>query len=308
MPARHSKRRTVLRNKPKKDRPRYLIYILVLVVIIASYVFLNLSTKFWDKSAKLTLVTKDANGDVVLVIFDVPDRSITNYVIPKDVQVEVARQLGVWRLGSVWQLGKDEKLNGELLVETVTHYFNFPVYVWGDTTSLGFTKGIAEILKAMFSPYQTNLGFGDRVRLGIFAMEVTNQDRDEVDLSNSSSMKKMTLSDGEGGYVLVNDFGQTIMSNFADPYISSKEFKIYVKDGTATGGVAESVGKVIEVMGAKVAALEKGDVNGVCTVSGQDTTAVKRIAEVFSCKENIGKLDNSFDVEVDLGRDFSNKF
>jgi len=281
----------------------------ILIVAVGIFVFFRLTTFYWQKDSKLSVVVPVDNGDVNVLTFDPIGESITRLVIPGETQVVVARQLGTWRIKSVWGLGKDEGLSGKLLAETVIGQFKLPVYIWASQRALGYWQGDAKsILGSTISFYDTNLGVGDKLRLAIFSFRVKNFKKQEIDLSSSSILKKRTLVDGEDGYIVTGSTPANILAVFSDTEIAYANSKVQIIDSTKSKLSAETVGEVLETVGMKVASITKAEEEDIdCLVSGSIKKAVDEVINIFSCKE--GEEDTgAFDLVIKIGNEFEKRF
>lgn len=306
MPAR--KRRRPRRKRLVKKNSR-LGSIWVFVFLAFTFLIINLTTRFWNNTAKLSLVATKEDGGVVVIVFDPLAEKITSIEFPGNTQVEVARQLGTWKIGSLWQLGKNEGLEGKLLAETLVYHFRLPIYIWGDKPAGKFSEGSPLfIISAVFSPYSTNLGFGDRLRLGLFALGVKNSKRENIDLA-LGYLRKTVLIDGEEGYVLPASLPGSIVAIFSDPEVSKLQTKVQIIDRTSRPGVAKRVGKILEAFGAKTALIKDEGVEDFnCLISGRNKETVKKISLLFSCDKEKTYEEGSFDLKVELGEEFARRF
>jgi len=92
------------RRKSKKTNNNVTKTAFFLLFAFVFFLLISLRTRFWDSTTKLALVVN--REDVVLIyIFDKGLEEITTITIPNSTQVQVSRQLGTWKLGSVWKLG-----------------------------------------------------------------------------------------------------------------------------------------------------------------------------------------------------------
>ena len=308
-PAQRRKKR-VKQQARKSKKSKYLKFLLILLVPILLFLLIILQTKFWKSSAETFLVIGKENGDVIVSVFDPEFEKITNIIIPKNTEVEVARQLGRWKLGSVRELGENEDLEGKLLAESVVKHFKLPVAAWADAPALGFAEGdVAGIIKASLLPYKTNLGIGDRVKLGIFSVRIKNLKRENIDFSEGNILKKVTLIGGEEGYVLAGRLPNYIIALFSNPNISSDGATVVILDATGRPNAAEEMGEVVEVMGIKLANIKKEEVDDCdCQVKGKDKELLEEIARVFSCKKLKVEPEGNFDLEIKIGKDFVKRF
>ena len=307
-----ARRRKTRKRKSKKKGERKVIYKILfwILVLLAIFLVFRLTTKYWNNVSKLTLVSPQENGDIQVSTFDPKADSIRVVVIPKDTQIRVARQLGTWRIKSVWELGENEGLNGQLLSESVTKQFKIPVYVWGDVKVSGFSSSkAAKVIKSTILPYKTNLGIGDRVRLGMFSLGVKNFKRETTDLSDTKVLERTVLVDGSAGYKVVGDLPSSIVAIYSDPYLSSVSAKTQIVDATSDAVVAKEVGEIVEVVGLKVTSIENVEVNNEldCIVSGKDKELTKTISQLFSCDIKNREEDN-FDLIIQMGEEFVKRF
>lgn len=308
-PAQRRRRRVKAkaRKSGKKSIKKFLV-----VIFLAIFLFLLLifQTKFWSSSAKSFLVIQKKSGDIVVSVFDPELEKITNIVIPKNTEVGVARQLGVWKLGSVWRLGENEGIGGRLLAETIVKHFKLPVVAWADSLAEGLAMGdLLGVTKGSLLPYKTNLGMGDKIRIGLFSIRIKNFKREDINLSESNVLRKTRLIDGEEGYVLVGDLPNWLNALFSNPDISDAKVKVIIYDATGKVRIAEEVGEVVEVMGAKLASVKKekaGDFD--CEISGREKRIANEVAKVFSCQKLKRDPEGNFDLEIRLGKEFARRF
>ncbi|MGB6839024.1 MAG: hypothetical protein WBD86_00425 [Microgenomates group bacterium] len=300
-PAQRRKRRS--KSKSKK-------FLLILFFATFLFVLVTHQTKFWRSDAKSFLLIRRSGGDIAVSIFDPKLEKVTNIIIPKNTEVTVARQLGTWKLGSVWKLGENEGLEGRLLAETIVKHFKLPVVVWADSGAEGFAGGeLMGIIKAVFVPYKTNLGIGDRVKIGFFSVRIKNLKREEIDLSETNILKQVTLIDGEEGYILTGGLPNWLNALFSNPKISSAGTKVIIVDATGKTQIAEEVGEVIEVMGAKLASIKRRKAEGFdCEILGKEKEVVDEMSKLFSCRKPKNLPQGNFDLEIRIGEDFARRF
>lgn len=306
MPARKIKSKK-LRKGSKKGKSKR-IFIFFLAVSVLGF-FILLKTQFWQKNQRLILAI-NSSPDIKIVVFDNNTYEITTILVPKSIEVEVSRDLGIWRIGSLWQLGINEKLGGKLFSDTITKNLRIPTYIWADKEAQGFASGnIFNVFKAVFLPYKTNLEFGDKIRLGLFSIRVKDFKMNTINLSNTEMLYKDNLKDGNSGFVISDKFPRNLLPYISDPIMSKQVLKITITDATGKPEVSERVGEIVEVMGPKVAAIvkrEKGDFD--CTVKSVNKEIGIRISRVFSCRIGKGNPEGNFDIELILGGGFAERF
>ena len=281
-----------------------------LLIPLFLFLLITFQTRFWKSSGKTFLVIGKENGEVVVSVFDPGLEKITNIIIPRNTEVEVARQLGRWKIRSVRELGENEDLEGKLLAETVVKHFKFPVAAWADAPALGFAEGdFLGIIKASLLPYKSNLGIGDRLKLGIFSIRIKNLKRESIAFSEENILKKVTLIGGEEGYVLAGRLPNYIIALFSNPNITDNGATVTILDATETPNIAEEMGEVIEVMGVKLASIKKEEVDASdCEIKGKNKELLEEIARVFSCKELKVEPEGNYDLEIKIGKAFPKRF
>lgn len=279
-----------------------LIKILIPVIIIASaFLFLKITTKYWNGSAKVSFVFQDENTNVEVVVLDPQLGEETTLIIPGDTEVNVAHGFGTLRIKNVWKLGVDENLNGSLLAQTVTEQFLFPTYLWS-------SRSLGNLWQFVFSPGKTNISFGDRLSMAIFSMNVKSIDQSQIDLGKSLFLKKQNLTDGMPGYTLSGPVSDRLTVYFSDNDFATRNLKFGLTDATGTPGIANGVGNILEVLGGKVVSIDKRipDPHLDCVVGGLNPEAVTEVERLFSCKKV--SLNTNFDLEVHLGELFAKRY
>lgn len=305
MPARsrRQKRRAKKKGKPKKTGLIVVLFVLVLVPL-----FIFITTKFWKKDEKLSVAVFKDTGDVSVTVFDPVAPKITNILIPADMQVKSARQYGSWKIKNLRELGEDEGVDGKLVSESLMYYFKFPVKAWADNGASGFSEGgLSKILKAVFSPYLSNLGFGDKVKIGIFSLKTKNLNREDINVENFSVIRKTRLIDGGEGYVLFGKLPNSLYAVFSDPQISKTNINVKIINASKRGELTQSVGDILEVLGVKIAVTNNiKSENMDCEVLGQDKTLILKISQLFECESRVKDV-GSFDFEIKLGEEFAKR-
>jgi hypothetical protein len=269
------------------------------------------TSKCFKYASSFNLVVIANNGDLNVVNFDNQNQSITAVVIPGSTQLSVSRQLGIWRARGLFQLGENEGYSGNLMSESVMKDFSFPANAWATPDAMGLVKGnLAGVLKAVFYPYKTNLKLSDKIRLAALSLKVTGYKKDLINLEDTGVIKPAKLMDGESGFVLTGAISPQVNSVFSDSLFSEKEVRILIKNYSKTGGpVADNMGQIIEVLGAKVSAISQEESRNInCLVVGKDSKLVNVFSSLFGCDKRMEKTDGGFDVEIDMGEQFAARY
>lgn len=94
----------------KNSLVRFMIFAVVIGVVLlclglVKYIF---RTHYWRGDNRLVLVIHEANDDVIVSSIDPVAKEIVNIRIPGSTEIEVADNLGKWRVGKLWKLGFQE--------------------------------------------------------------------------------------------------------------------------------------------------------------------------------------------------------
>lgn len=302
-----SKRRIRKQSKSQKSfLPLFLVGFLFLVI---GFVVCVLKSGLWKGKEKFSVVVKEKN-DVLVAVVDPEAGTVTQVKIPAETQVLVAGGLGSWKLGSVWQLGINEKKPGELLARTIAKNFGFPVFAWAEEKAQGFFTGQG-LASAFFGHYPTNLRLGDRLALAKFALGVGQTKRTEINLAlfNQFLVKKV-LTDGSLGYKLSGKVPEDVKAVFTDEKVSDANLKAHIILRTSNRSFAGQVAGVIETIGAKVSLIsdEEIDQNLSCLLRSKDPSLQKKLVRIFGCEELSKEKETGFDIEIILGEGFGKNF
>lgn len=284
------------------------VILVIALVFVGLFLFIGLNTKYWDGRNKVAFAFQVDNGNVGVLVADPSLDELTMLTIPGDTEVNVAEDYGTFRIKNVWQLSRNENLGGRLLPETIMQNFYFPLNLWSGPSGIALArKDFKGVVGFVFSPNSTNIPFGDRLRLSLFALGIQSLGKNDINLGESQFLRKENLKDGQPGYRLNGPSSERLTVYFSDNEMSQALPKVYVIDQTGRFGVAELVGRIVEVMGGKVVSIDKREVKAVnCEVRGRSKSIVSKVANIFSCKVGSGSSD--FDIEINLGSDFAKRF
>lgn len=311
MPARRKRRRLrAVNNKKSNGLKRFKVFLVFIFIIILVVLFLKFNRKYWNNEDKLAIVIQADSGELIVGVFDPNLNEITTIDIPADTQLSVSRQLGNWKAKSLWNLSEDKKLRGKLLSESVMRYFHFPVYIWAGSRAEGLvsTSSIS-IVKSALYPVNTNLSLVDRIHIGLFALRIPNSRRMHIALEDTTYLRRSTLSDGSSGYKKTQSMPNTLLAVFSDPILAESEYRVSIIDDTGDSGVADTVGDVLSVLGAKLALVKKGEEKDYdCSVASSNKNVEEKIAKIFSCNKGNSVVRNSGEIELTLGKKFAERF
>ncbi len=303
--------RTAQKRKPKTSKSfwRYLLGFFGLITLVFIAYLILVPAKYWDGKSRLALAIQDKSGAVKLSVFDPQTESITVITVPANTQVDVARQLGEWKIGSVWKLGENEKIGGSIISETVTKTLRLPTEGWADMGALGFTKdNNLAIWQSVIGAYKTNLSLKDRIGIAFFAQSVKSPQRNEIDLSQTPLLIRTKLSDGSLGYEVRDLSVAQISAYFADARISEENIGVSIFYPRSRMQEVQKLGEIIQILGVKVTSLEllTQDLVFNCKIVSQGNLTAKKIAEVFNCKTEI--KNNQTGIQLLVGEEFFRRF
>src|SRR3989344_673748 len=276
------RRKKIRSYKEKKRNPGFPLKKVLFPLAFLAVIFLYLwgTSRIFAGNSKIT-VAVNGREQVYISTFDRESGSVSNLILPPNTQLNVSRQLGTWKAESVWRLGENEKLEGVLLSETILKNFKIPVNAWAEFPFYATSEGkLTGIFKA-FLPYKTNLGMGDRIRLALFSLGVPPAKRINIDLKTQNFLKKTKLIGGEEGFIISENFPQSLYYLFSDTKVNSANLRIEIQNHSGVGRGADLVAAVLEVLGGKAAAITRlSSEDFFCEVSGDDKEIVRKIAQI----------------------------
>ncbi len=293
-------------HKTKKPRKRRLWFIVSLPLLAVSFaVFIVLSSAYWDGEFNFTVLVGNKSGAVALYTFHEQSHSIVKVLIPGDTEVDVARNYGKLKIKNLWQLATNENIDGQLIQQTVTKSFMFPVEAWIADDEVSFFEGdFFDRLVALVSPVASNLTLGDKLRIFLYSLKITNENYSEIDLKDYPNYLVIArLLDGESGYVVNPEaMPARLIGLYSDPRILTSNVTSLVVYSPGTKGKGRHLSTIIETLGTKVALLESGDeVNVDCEVRSINSYVRKKMARVFNCKESKNLPRGNFGLEIAVG-------
>lgn len=276
----------------KRVRRHFPVAVLLLLLLVLAVLIYACRPKLWNSKEKLIMATHGRNGNVTVSVMDPAGGTRSDIIIPGNLQVQVAGELGTWKLSSIWQLGVNEKKGGNLLAKTIVKNFGFPVVAWKDEET-----------------QKSNLSLGDKLRLWIFNLRVRGNSIYEVDLSQTAFLKKTRFLDGESGYVVSGALPLEISALFFDDEISKGNLKARIVNFSNNSLVAEKLGQVIEIMGVKIASIEKREsADFDCNLSGSNIRLIDKLDLIFDCSNNSSEESGGYDVSLEIGKGFIRRF
>ena len=115
-------------------RPGYLLFwflvVFGLLIVFGLFgkVYLGYRNRLWDNKTRFTIVVAKENPEVYS--FESATKTLVHFSIPKNTQIEASNKMGKWYIGSLWQLGKQKGLKGELLQKSIQKSFGIATDAW----------------------------------------------------------------------------------------------------------------------------------------------------------------------------------
>ncbi len=307
-PARRLKRYKSSKHKTHIKIPWLYLGIVFLAISLFVLVvcFFILRPKNFDDNSKLSLVI-NTDENLSIYVIDPAEPEIVKIKIPTETEIDSARDLGKFKAGNIWQLGQNEKIGGKLLQEGIVKNFGFPVSAWADSEADKlFSGNILQKFSVVFSKFDSNLSVGDKFKIALFTMR--NVKKKEIDLSETSFLRKTRFMDGESGYTITQSIPSNLVLVFTDSLVSKKQLKVVLKNASGLSS-DNTIPSVIEFSGGKVVSELREDGREIyCEVDSSEKEFAKKIAEVFGCTLKLKKAEGNFDVEITIGKEFLKRY
>lgn len=237
-------------------------FVFFLAFVFLAVIFFKVSTleKF------IYVNNKDGNAEIIIV--DSKKNNTTKIFIDKDFKLESTRNLGEYKLGSLWILGEKEKYQGKLLSETITKNFAIPIYLWKNEK-------------------YSNLNLYQKIKVYL----ITRRSKNDYDYSLTTKILK-----------------DTVLVNFTDPFVADNLPKVRIEDLTGGYGQVNIISKILNIIGFKTVDYFKGyDEKLDCEVIGKNKLYNKIVANIFTCEDKID-LNKPWDLELRVGKIFADRF
>lgn len=277
--------------------------------------FYSLNTKprefSWDGKSGLNLIIaktkKDPDGNNLdsfnFVSLNNEEGKITIIKLSDEIQLDVPRNFGFWKLGSVYKLGQENKppMGEDLLKMSVSRMLALPVDGIIEVTS-DSTLDIAGLISMwkgnlltgfnFLTNIKTDLSLKESMDFIVKASKIRSDKITSLDLFRSTITQSKLLPDssrvlGVDG-VKLDTFTK---QNLIDQVISNEDLTVSIYNGTDHPGLTSEAVRLINNLGARVTitsnASEKFVKNGVYVNPEEGSEAeksqtYKRLAEIFA--------------------------
>lgn len=305
--------RKLRQKRTKQFNLRKILRILSLIIILfiaVLFIKLAISPSVWDKKYQFSFTYPTINGVMVAVLNPI-NKTATNIFIPENTQAEVANQLGKWRLGSVWKLGKQEKVGGYLLSRSLIKSFSLPIDAWAAESINNYNGNFLNRTKAIFLTSDTNIKLKDKIRLWLFMFVIPKGNNQTIFLAETSALNPSRLPDGSEGY-LINQLLDSIERLFFVDMVSQENLRLGVVNVADNSGAINMVVETLETIGVRPVIIKEEEyLDGfLCAVytDEKESITAKKISYVFNCPIKEKRSESNLDIEFIYGEEFIQRF
>lgn len=235
-------RRKNREKKIKKNR-NFVVYIVVFSVVLLVVGLLLVWYKV-SKLEKFAYVEKSSDNGAFITVVDSRGDKNVRYKVNPNMVLNSARDLGEYKIESLWVLGDKEGYGGKLVSESLVSNYQIPVYLWK-------------------SDRDSNLSFYQKIKVSLASKQknIETLELVDADLSNFILINFLDNDIQESGIrVYVDDMT-------GDPEVTEKVSSIIGTLGTKVSGYNKGY-----------------DENLDCELYGNDTRILKVFSSVFGCK------------------------
>ena len=203
--------------------------------------FTSGSSYKWDGDFNINLLIRSQSNSISMLSFSPKNEKIIAINLPNETYLEVAGELGMWQLGSLYDLG-----GSELLKKSLRSFFGLPIDGFLDYTSLEDLKNKNPFsIFSIFSKLKTDLTPFELIKLKMGLSSVRFDKIGYIDLESLGFLKKGKLADGTQIYTSEREVLDSLSENWADPAISSEGKTIAIFNSTDHSELAKEVARLI---------------------------------------------------------------
>lgn len=285
MPARA--RRKTFRSFGSKIILSWFIFASFLVLLFGGLVRIGKAweDRFWKGSSRFTVAVVNASP----YLFSYQEGvGLTRVEISPDIQVSAIRNLGEWRLGSLYELGELKGEEGKIFTGTLQSVLGIPIDGW-------LTGG--QLNDILFGG-KTNLAYLDRLKLAWVVWKTPTNSRIFISVKNEESVG-----------LVKGAFSQ----NLVDLIVSRERIGVGIVNSSGGQGVGRKAGRIVEGLGAPVLWIKTGDqARGRCEVrvsqKQRESATNRRILRIFGCSEVVVADEKLNFIELVLGKEIAPDF
>lgn len=299
------------RNSSQKPKSKTSLFKILFVILIFTFGILFIYTRKKSFEKSLSVLTVLGNGDLGILVYNQNEKNVTLFVIDKNTQLNLSRNLGIIRAKGIWQLSKNEGLDETLLLETVVKNFKLPIYSWSDEHVLNLIDGnIMKAMRALLLPFDSNLTLTQKIKLFQIGLLLPASKNNTVYLKDTSYLVESTLNDGDQGYTVSEHVPNSIGILFINPEFSKKPANLMIINNSRNYGVENQLAEIFEVYGTKLVSVSRGSGGHVddCVFYVNKRADYEPFIDVFGCTIKSNEAYNSIDLVMEIGDKFTERF
>lgn len=276
----------------------------------------------WNGQFNINLLLREPH--VSILSYNPKEERIVIINIPDETFLSVPHGFGLWQLRSVYELGESQKRSGgnQLLMETLTNFLAIPIDGFLDLSSLKPSQSAKEVVENLrenpFSGFdllpvlKTNLTVWELLRLKLGIAAVRFDKVKELDLAKINMLEEENLPDGTSIFTGDPVKLDSVLSDLADPVITSEHKSIAVLNATGQAQVAQKAARLITNLGGNVIITANASQRLKKTqVLGSESATLKRLRQIFGSDDKIDAtvedlVSSRAQVNLLLGEDYSN--
>lgn len=267
----------------------------------------------WDGEFNINLLIRI--NHVSLFSYNPKEEKIVVVEIPDETLLEVPAGYGMWQLWAIYGLGESQKdTSGDrLLTDTLTSLFATPIDGFLDFSLLQPQKSASEIIETLrknplsglnlLSSLKTDLTMWELLRLKLGISSVRFDKISKLDLLKLNVLDSGNLPDGTPIFTADPVKLDSVLSDLADPTITSEHKSIAVLNATDRPQLAFKWARLITNMGGNVIITANAKVRLKKTqVVGEKSSTLRRLRQIFDlgCQKD-PKCDKINSSDEDLG-------
>lgn len=285
------------------------------------------SRRDWDGRSSINLIVKAS--DWSLLNFDPVEKKLTVLKIPDETFIELPKNLGNWKISSIFELGQSENpANGaKLLEDSLSRMFGLPVE---GTLIINQEKQVEDIIRGFNKNFLNSFLSLDKMESDLTKKELVNlmlqisgTRSDKIvflDLGSSEITESILL--GDSSRVLGIDtikLDLFIRDKMTDDLIFNEEKTVAVFNSTDHPGLANEATRMITNLGGNVIITSNSAQNldeSVIFEEGQTSETFIRLSQIFApeclskaCQISDPKVNSSrADIKIIIGEDFYQRY
>src|SRR3989338_1324016 len=256
-------------NHPKRKLPvKVVFYALFFLVLSAGLMLFFRGTRDsqWDGKSRLTVISISPAG---LISYEPQNREVLLISFPSNFMLSLTNGYGDYYFDRVFELDRQEKKQGRLVISSVENEFGIQVISWvNQKTPRQMIPSLADLV---LGNVKSNFSTFDLVRFVWLINGAKKIDIRNVDLSAEDLIRAKDNVDGSVSLVLAGDrWDSWVRTNMFDKAIDEERLTITVINKTNRQGLGTKAARLFENLGAQVVRVVSGnEVIDGCIVRGE---------------------------------------